>query len=200
MEFSSFQSLISYINQFGMFAPAVAFILFILQAIVPVFPYIFLAAAGGILFGFKVGVLLSWLGALIGACMAFWIFRMLGFSEGLQRYYSRRGYHIGQIDSGLAFWTIVIARIIPVVPTPLINAAAALGGVSFANFFASSAIGKIPSAVLYTGLGMALFNADNIQTALLIIGITLLVLLLIRYKAQKNVFYKLTRFRSISRD
>jgi len=185
MDFGNIQGLSAYIHQFGIFAPLVAFILFVVQAILPIFPYIFLAAAGGILFGFKLGVFLSWLGALTGACVAYWMCRILGYTNFLQRYYKRLGYDVRQLDASMAFWTIIAARIIPVIPTPLINAAAALGGVSFPNFFASSAIGKIPSAALYTGLGLALFNAQDIQTALLILGITLVVLLLIRYQAKK---------------
>lgn len=185
MDFSNIHGLIAYINGFGMFAPLVAFFLFMIQAILPVFPYIILTAAGGILFGFKLGFLLSWLGALTGACMAYWMCRLLGYSQFLQRFYNKMGYDVRQLNSSMAFWTIVIARIIPIVPTPLINAAAALGGVSFPNFFASSAIGKLPSAVLYTGLGLALFNARDIHTALIIIGITLLVLLLVKYQAKK---------------
>lgn len=185
MEFSTINSVIAYINGFGIFAPIVAFILFMIQAILPVFPYVILTAAGGILFGFKLGFFLSWLGALTGACVAYWICRLLGYSQFLQRFYARTGYDVRQLDSSMAFWTIVVARIIPVVPTPLINIAAALGGVSFPNFFASSAIGKIPSAVLYTGLGLALFNAKNVHTALIILGVTLLVLLLIKQQTKK---------------
>jgi len=185
MDFSNIHGLIAYINGFGIFAPLVAFILFMIQAILPVFPYIILTAAGGILFGFKIGFFLSWLGALTGACLAYWMCRLLGYSQFLQRFYTSMGYDVRQLNTSMAFWTIVIARIIPIVPTPIINAAAALGGVSFPNFFASSAIGKLPSAILYTGLGLALFNAKDVQTALLIIGITLLVLLLIKYQAKR---------------
>jgi len=185
MDFSNIHGLIAYINGFGIFAPLVAFILFMIQAILPVFPYIILAAAGGILFGFKLGVFLSWLGALTGACIAYWMCRVLGYSQFLQRLYTRMGYDVRRLDSSMAFWTIIIARIIPIVPTPIINAAAALGGVSFPNFVASSAIGKIPSAVLYTGLGLALFNAKDINSALIIIGLTLLFLLLIKSQGKK---------------
>lgn len=185
MESSSLHSLILYINGFGIFAPLAAFLLFIIQAILPVFPYVILAAAGGILFGFKLGVLLSWLGALTGACIAYWMCRVLGYPQFLQRFYTRMGYDVQQLDSSMAFWTIIVARIIPVIPTPLINATAALGGVSFPNFVASSAIGKIPSAVLYTGLGLALFKAKDIQTFLLIIGLTLLFFLLVKYQGKR---------------
>lgn len=186
MDFGNIQDLSTYIHQFGIFAPIVAFLFFVIQAVVPILPYFILAAAGGILFGFTLGVLLSWLGALTGACLAYWICRMLGYTRLLQWYYHRFGYDARHLDSSLAFWTIVAARIIPVIPTPLINATAALGGVSFLTFLTSSAIGKLPFAVIYTGLGLALFKAKDFQLVLAIVGITIIVLLFIRVK-MRNV-------------
>lgn len=185
MNLISFSGVITHIDQFGVFAPLVAFSLFTLQAMLPVFPYIILATAGGILFGFKLGFLLAWLGALTGACVAYWMCRLLGNTRFMQGYYSLMGYDARKLNGTMAFWTIVVTRILPVVPTPLINVAAALGGVSFPNFFASSALGKIPTALLYTGLGLALFNAQNVHSALFIIGLTLLFLLLLKYQANK---------------
>ena len=73
--FNSLYLMSSYLKEFGFLAPFVAFGLFVLQAAVPVFPYIILAAAGGLIFGFKMGFLLSWIGALVGACVAYWICR-----------------------------------------------------------------------------------------------------------------------------
>ena len=200
MSFHDLQGLIEYINQFGMFAPAVAFVLFMVQAIFPVFPYIILAAAGGMLFGFKAGVLLAWLGALTGACLAYWMCRLLDFSAFLEKLYHRTGYDMAELNEKTAFWTIILARIIPVVPTPLINAGAAMRGVSFTNFLVSSAIGKIPSAVLYTGVGLAIFKADNIKTILLIIGLTIMLICFLQYQARHSHFHKFKRAEQKSRD
>lgn len=185
MDMSNSHSFIVYMNQFGIFAPLIAFMLFVIQAILPIFPYVILTAAGGILFGFKMGFMLAWLGALTGACLAFWLCRLLGDSVFMQRYYTLLGYDASRLNSAMAFWTIVAARILPVIPTPLINVSSALSGVSFITFLGSSALGKIPTALLYTGLGLALFNAKDVHTALLIMGLILLVGLLIRYQAKK---------------
>ncbi len=181
MDFYNSEHLIAYINHFGVYAQAVAFILFAVQAMVPVFPYVILAAAGGFLFGFQQGILLSWFGALTGACLAYWICRRLGKVSFLTNVLNHFGYRESELNSSLAFWSIVFARIIPVVPTPLINAMAAWSGVSFPTFLAASSIGKLPTAILYTGLGMAIFQADDIKTLLYIMAAGLGIILLINY-------------------
>lgn len=176
----------TYIKTFGILAPAVAFLLFVVQAALPVFPYVVLAVAGGLLFGFKMGFLLSWLGALVGACVAFWLCRLVAGDWATRQIQTRFGYNVRGVSSEAAFWTIVIARIIPVIPTPLINAAAALGGVSFWNFFFSSALGKIPSAVLYTGLGVCLFKTRDIKLTLVVLAAILILAVAGRYYSKKS--------------
>lgn len=184
-------SVIAYVETFGIMAPLVAFGLFVVQAALPVFPYIILAAAGGLLFGFKVGFVISWLGALAGATLAYWICRLVAAEWAEHKLRQKFGYDVQRTDAGLAFWSIVVARIIPVVPTPLINVMAAVGGVSFWNFFFSSAIGKIPSAVLYTGLGLALFRTRDIKLVLIILGVVIALAVVGRYYARDRFFNKL---------
>lgn len=185
MDLINTQYLTSYISQFGLWAPLIAFTLFVIQAMFPVVPYFIIAAVGGLLFGFKIGALLAWLGALVGACLTYWLIKKLGYKSFMKWFYHSRGYDIRQLKPSIAFWTLVIARVIPVVPTPMINAGAALGGISFSTFLWSSAIGKIPTAVLYTGLGLAFFNAGDVKTALVILALTLAILVAGWYLARK---------------
>lgn len=183
--FENLAMLSSYVQHFGVWAPAVVFILFVIQAALPVFPYIILAAGSGMLFGFKVGVLLAWSGALTGACLCYWVCRLAGYNSFSKWLFTHYGYNMENHKPSTAFWSIVISRVLPFVPTPLINAVAALGGVSFPNFLLASAIGKIPTAVLYTGLGLALFNAKDVDTILLIIAAAIMLLLGIKLLARK---------------
>lgn len=182
----SVSMVINYIRAFGILAPLVAFFLFMVQAALPVFPYVILAVAGGLLFGFKLGFLLSWLGALAGACLAYWICKLIAGDWASRKIKERLGYDLKKIDAEMAFWTIVLARVVPVVPTPIINVAAALGGVSFWNFFFSSAIGKIPSAVIYTGLGICLFQTRDIKLTIGIIAAILGLAVVGRYMRKKG--------------
>ncbi len=177
----------SYVRSFGIMAPLAAFILFALQAAFPVFPYLILAAAAGMLFGFKMGVLLSWSGALTGACLAYGICRILGGEKTNHFIKKHLGYDMKEINKEMAFWSILIARIIPVIPTPVINVAAAISEVPFWNFFFSSALGKLPTAILYTGLGICLFNAKGIKLVLLILAAVLLLAFAVRYLSRDKL-------------
>jgi len=175
----------SYVQQFGVWAPAAAFILFVIQAAAPVFPYIILAAGGGLLFGFKTGALLAWSGALAGACVNYWLCRLLGYEKVSRWLFKRYGYNTEEHNASTAFWSIVISLILPFVPAPLVSAAASFGGVSFWNFLLAVAIGKIPTAILYTGLGIALFKARDVDTILLIIAATIILLLGLKMLGRK---------------
>ncbi|HHW60443.1 MAG TPA: TVP38/TMEM64 family protein [Syntrophomonadaceae bacterium] len=181
--------LVQYIRGLGLIAPIFTFVLFAVQAALPIFPYILLAAAGGIIFGFKLGLFLAWSGALAGACLAYWICRIIGYQR-LSDYLERRWqYRIPALNPSASFWTIVAARVIPIIPTPLINLVAAVSGVPFWTFFTSSAIGKIPTAVLYTGLGLAFFSVKDIETILYLLGGLILLVALLRYLARRYTRY-----------
>lgn len=183
--FESLTVLGNYVKHFGAWAPAVAFLLFVIQACFPSFPYILLAAAGGMLFGLKAGFLLAWTGTLAGACICYWLCRWVGHTPLSEWLYKRYGYDVDNHNPRVAFWTVMVSRVLPFVPTPFVNIAAALGGVTFWNFLLASAIGKLPVAFLYTGLGLALFNARDINTMLWIIAGTTVILLGARVLARK---------------
>ncbi|NLU49491.1 MAG: TVP38/TMEM64 family protein [Syntrophomonadaceae bacterium] len=166
---------VNYIRNYHALAPLVTFGLFFLQAVLPVFPYMILAGAAGMLFGFWEGFLLSWLGALLGACVAFQIARALGKDWFVARINERYQLDLEAVDPKYGFWGIVIARVFPVVPTPLINVAAGVGGVSFWVFTASSALGKLPTALIYTGIGYNLYRTHDIKQTLVLIALVLLI-------------------------
>ncbi len=186
-------TVIFYVASFGLLAPLVAFVLFVIQAALPVIPYIVLASAAGLLFGFKLGFFLSWSGALLGACLSYVVFRCAGANWARERLLSRLGYDTNHINREAAFWSILLARIIPICPTPLINLLAGVSRVPFWHFFFSSALGKIPTALLYTGLGVSLLRNQDIESALLILVFILILAVLGRYlsKGRHKMFSRI---------
>jgi uncharacterized membrane protein YdjX (TVP38/TMEM64 family) len=73
------------------------------------------------------------------------------------------------------FWVLFISRIFPIVPTPIINVGAGLGGVSFRIFSLSSALGKLPWAIIYVLLGDYLLKSRNLINTLLILTVIIIL-------------------------
>jgi len=169
-----------YIAGWGSMTPFIVWLIFVVQAMVPVFPYLVVAAAAGALFGFKIGFLVSWLGAVCGCCIGFVVCKYLGAEWARNKIRYKYNYDLEHITPETAFWTIATALIIPFVPTPLVNAAAGLSGIRFRTFFISILIGKIPTAVLYTGLGVSIFGMRDVRLTLIIVTCIVILLALSR--------------------
>lgn len=175
MDFTNIHAAVEYLRSFGVLAPIVAFILFFIQAALPVFPYFILAGAAGMIFGFWEGFFLSWTGALAGACFSFYAVRLIRWDwlhDRLTRWFK---YDLREVTPFLGFWGIVVARIFPVIPTPLINFVAGISGISAWNFILASAIGKIPTAFIYTGLGNHMINTEDLYSTLALLAAVIVI-------------------------
>ncbi len=175
MDFASVHAAVDYLKGFGVFAPLMAFILFFVQAVLPIFPYFILAGAAGLIFGLWEGFLLSWSGALAGACFAFYLVRLTGWEWLHIRLRRAFNHDLTEVTPFLGFWGIVFARIFPVIPTPLINFVSGISGVSAWIFFSASAIGKIPTAFIYTGLGNHIIVSEDIYSTLALLLVVIIV-------------------------
>ncbi len=167
-----------YVNSFGWLAPAVALILFVIQGAVPVFPYAALVAMAVILFGFKVGFVISIGGATLGSVLCYWICRRLGSDWFNRKVLRRWGYDKTPINTGIAFWGIVLAHQVPVFPSAVIAATAALSQIPPGSFVVATALGLVPCTMVYGGVGFFLFNLEAVHEFLPILAILLLVLFL----------------------
>lgn len=146
------------IETWGPFAALASIGLMVLHSFVPL-PAEVLAVANGMLFGALWGTVVTWIGAMLGAWLAFGLARLLGrpFVEGLvaERHWatldlwSRRG-------GGAA---LLCARLIPVISFNLINYAAGLTTISWWTFTWATAIGILPLTLLavLTGAGVTHF-------------------------------------------
>jgi uncharacterized membrane protein YdjX (TVP38/TMEM64 family) len=179
--------IIDYVTSFGLLAPAVAFGLFVIQAAVPIFPYAALVAMAVILFGFKIGFCLAITGATLGSLICYWVCRKYGSEWFNRKVLGRWGYDTSQINTGIAFWGIVLAHQVPVFPSAVIAATAALSQVRLWSFVFSTALGLVPATMLYGGVGFYLFNPHALRKALPILAVVLLVLVLCQGTIKKKL-------------
>ncbi|MEO5816377.1 MAG: TVP38/TMEM64 family protein [Gemmatimonadaceae bacterium] len=141
----------------------------------PGFP---LTLAGGAIFGLALGSALSWLGALLGACGAYWLARALG-GEAIRGLLGKAAGKLDALGERHGFATILRLRLITVMPFNVVNLASGLARVPFREFVAGTALGIIPGTIIYTyfadslvagasGAGRTAFVRATLAAALLL--------------------------------
>ncbi|MFL5575294.1 MAG: TVP38/TMEM64 family protein [Gemmatimonadaceae bacterium] len=105
--------------------------------------------AGGAMFGAALGTLLSWLGALGGAAIGYWLARGLG-APSVQRYLCRHAQLRRLADQERGFWAMLRLRLIPVIPLGMLSFGAGLARLPFGPYMAATAIGLLPGTAIYS--------------------------------------------------
>ncbi|MCZ7650212.1 MAG: VTT domain-containing protein [Thermoanaerobaculia bacterium] len=121
---------------------------------VPATPLLF---AGGAIFGIVQGTAWNVLGTLVGAATTYWVARSLG-REAVERLGGSRLARAERMLHKHGFFALVGLRFLPI-PFPFVNAAAAVAGIRFPVFMASSAVGLAPAVAVWTYFSSALVHA-----------------------------------------
>lgn len=111
-----------------------------------------LSIGAGIAFGFPPGAVIVIVGATLGACAAFVVGRWLG-RDAIER---MAGAHLARLDilvTKYGFASIVLVRLIPLIPFTVINYAAGLTSIGFRSYALATAVGIIPGTLAYVALG-----------------------------------------------
>ena len=114
-----------------------------------------LTIAGGAIFGFGLGAIANWSGALLGATLAFLLARALGL-DAARRVLGRKADRIEALAGAHGFMTVLRLRLIPIVPFNVLNFGAGLAGVPFRDYALGTALGLIPGTLVYTYFADAL--------------------------------------------
>lgn len=115
-------------------------------------PKAVLSIAAGVIWGFGAGLLIVYLGALIGAGLAFTIGRALG-RDAVEKFTGARIDRVDRILRRRGLLTVIGARLIPVLPFTVINYAAGLTSLRRRDYAVGTMIGIIPGTMAYVGLG-----------------------------------------------
>ncbi|MFA5134269.1 MAG: VTT domain-containing protein [Patescibacteria group bacterium] len=155
----------SWTNQFGAWGPLVIIGIIIAETVFAPVPGTFIPIAIGALYGVWPGVLIGWVGNVIGSVIAFWIARKLGrpvvrriiSEEKLQKYdhYLHR--------RKMMIW---VAYFIPLLPLDVISFVVGLSQIRFSFFFKIIAIGFAGNQLLLTLFGERLVGAAGWEKAL----------------------------------
>lgn len=147
------------ILKWGLWGPLIYILLF---AIGPSFliPGVVMSIAGGLAFGALWGAAYAFVGADLGALIAFGMGRFLGQSFVRQVVgvsFERALDHIERHGFQIVFYL----RLVPVVPYNALNLLAGASPISFRDYFWASVIGMVPGTILFAFLGDALWHPTS---------------------------------------
>lgn len=129
-------------------------------------PGTILTLAGGAVFGLWWGTLLNWLGANLGANMAYLLARFLG-REGVTQLLGDRARSwpaLERLDRAVrvhGFRGMLTLRLIPLVPFNALNFGGGLVGLGWPAYALATGVGILPGAFVYTMFADALLEGST---------------------------------------
>lgn len=154
----SLEDTISLLKEFPSLAVVISLALNLLISLSGLLPSVFLTGANTHIFGLFWGGAISWLGEILGALLSFLFYRyLLGESaRKLLRQYPYFGF-LQNIQENNGLRIILTARILPLVPSGLVNLLGAVSPLRLPVFLLATALGKVPSLVLEAYIGYDLY-------------------------------------------
>lgn len=140
------------IRGWGMWGVAGSIGLMVAHSFLP-FPAEVIACANGVVYGALWGSVITWVGAMLGASLAFALVRVLGrpFVERMVPASHWERMSLWSQHRGAA--VLLVARLIPVIAFNLINYVAALTEISWWSFLWATGLGILPVVILLSVLG-----------------------------------------------
>lgn len=165
--------LTDYIASFGYSAIIVSiFMIAFANAIgIPSIPFL---TVNGIIFGLVPGIIISWIGEVIGIEISFHLTRTLLRNQAKK--VIQRSNMLEKLDSYSCITTIMFGRAIPYSPNVLVTALSALSHISYRDHFIANVIGKIPAVVVEVWLGHDLLRINEHWDRLLVLTVIVIVI------------------------
>ncbi len=181
-------ALAEYLRSFGAGAILITLLLFVVMTFTIVFPFMILSGAAGIVFGLFWGIIISWAGEVLGALVMF-VFARYFFRHTVEGWIAKSRY-LKQVDDYSAangFKALLLARLLPLAPSGIITAIAAISRISFKDFFLATILGKLPPVVIKVILGHDLvFAGENLGRLVFIVLLVVIVYALLWWQKRKK--------------
>ena len=137
-----------------------------LLALFPIAPYKVVIAILGYAYGTVWAAAISWFGTTIAAVIVYAAVRSLYQEPGRRLLGKYTAIHrFTTAVERRPFQSILLARLLPVIPQMAVNLYAGVASIPFWTYTAASAIGKIPAILLYAWLGSGLADHPVIFAA-----------------------------------
>lgn len=150
----------------------IGFIALYVALVVAFAPGSFATITAAAVFGFGTGLLVAMTGATIGATIAFLIARFVG-REGTVELLGDRIRNIDDFMGEREFASILVLRLLPIVPFNGLNYASGLTNVRLSRYLPATILGMLPGATLTT---WTVSQANDMTSAAFWVGVTVTVI------------------------
>ena len=167
-----------YIRSYESMAVVFAFLLTLFVNALGFPPAIIFSTANTLIFGIFWGIVISVAAETVGVTISFLLLRFF-FREQAEQIISKSKF-LSKIDhySGeKGFVIMLIARMVPYVPSALLNAVGALSSLSLKDYFIASLIGKFPSTGIEAIIGHDTILQEEDPTRIIVVVIFAVVLI-----------------------
>ena len=144
----------NYIQSYGSLAVVFSFLLTLFVNAIGFPPAIIFSTANTLIFGIVPGIVLSVVAETVGVTISFILLRFF-FRDSAKKIIkkSKRLSSIDKYSSKKGFTVMLIARMVPYVPSGILNATGALSSISLWDYFLASLVGKFPSTGIEAIIG-----------------------------------------------
>ncbi|SFS49599.1 TVP38/TMEM64 family protein [Marininema halotolerans] len=170
------QQTADWLIQWGVYAIPLSIMINAIMNILGVVPSVLITGANVLLWGPIFGGVISWIGEVIGATLAFFLYRRgwkyFQRKQSLDWHWMRT---LQKLSKRRQFQSLFVARLTPMVPSGIINFLAALSGVPFLLFLLATFLGKIPSIGFEVLISYDILHIqeNGIRLLLLLLSLTL---------------------------
>ena len=165
-----------YIVGFGVFAPVIFILSYLVQAFVPFIPSSIITMSGGYVFGIAFGTVYSLIGVTIGSIIIFLIARKLGRPFFRKIISKKELEHFDVFFKKRGDRSILLARSIPMLfPLDIVSIAAGLTQINIRHYVIFSILGFIPNLFILALFGERLSKGMNPATVAVLVLIVLVI-------------------------
>ena len=176
---------VEYIRSFGEGAIVFAFLLTLFTNALGFPPAVIFSTANVILFGIVPGIILSCVAETVGVTIAFVLMRFY-FREAAEKAIAKSPFlaKVDQYSGSKGFIIMLIGRMVPYLPSAVMNAVGALSSIRLRDYVLASLVGKFPSTGIEAIIGHDLIMQQENNTRLVIVVICagILIYTAIRYE------------------
>jgi uncharacterized membrane protein YdjX (TVP38/TMEM64 family) len=142
---TNIDELAAYLRSYGSYALMFGIFAILLQTFIPFSPFILLAAANVLVFGFTRGLLINYIAACLGAYLAFLFARYIG-RDWVERKMSRfpKIHEFNKRMETEGFFYVLLGRLISFFPSSIVNYGGGISKIKMRDFVLATLIGKFP--------------------------------------------------------